>query len=210
MAHDDAGPKRSPLRVRNAARILDAAQHVFAAEGYHGATIDRIAARAEMSQPNLHNYFKTKADLYAAVLERTLDVWIGLVDHLDANGDPAVELRRFILQKMDLSRQYPEASRVFATEVLRGAAVLRPYIKTRVRQNVAHFREVVEGWIAAGRLRPVDAEHLIYLIWGATQHYADFLPQIKAIRDVPRLSKDDFDRAAQSIADIVLNGLLPV
>ncbi len=208
MAHDDAGPKRSPLRMRNEARILDAAQHVFAAEGYHGATIDRIAARADMSQPNLHNYFKTKADLYAAVLERTLDVWLGLVDRLDAAGDPAVELRRYIVRKMELSRQHPEASRVFANEVLRGAPVLRPHLQTRVRQNVAHFREVVDGWIAAGRLRPVDADHLVFLIWGATQHYADFLPQIKAIRGVPRLSKDDFDRAAASIATIVLNGVI--
>jgi len=209
MAHDDAGPRRSPIRVRNEARILDAAQHVFAAEGYHGATIDRIAARAQMSQPNLHNYFKTKADLYAAVLERTLEVWLGLVDRLDASGDPAVELRAYIVRKMDLSRQYPEASRVFASEVLRGAPVLKPHIKARVRGNVAHFREVVDGWVAAGRMRPVDAEHLVFLIWGATQHYADFLPQIKAIRDVTRLSKADFDSAADSIARIVLNGVLP-
>lgn len=209
MAHDDAGRKRSALRIRNEARILDAAQQVFAAEGYHGATIDRIAARADMSQPNLHNYFKTKADLYAAVLERTLDVWLGLVDRLDADGDPVVELRRYIVRKMDLSRQYPEASRVFASEVLRGAPVLKPHIKARVRQNVAHFREVVDGWIAAGRMRQVDAEHLVFLIWGATQHYADFLPQIKAIRDVPRLSKADFDAAADSIATIILDGVRP-
>ena len=58
-------------------------------------------------------------------------------------------------------------------------------------------------------MRPVDAEHLVFLIWGATQHYADFLPQIKAIRDVTRLSKADFDSAADSIARIVLNGVLP-
>lgn len=210
MAHDDAVPRRSALRIRNEARILDAAQHVFAAEGYHGATIDRIAARAQMSQPNLHNYFKTKADLYAAVLERTLDVWLGLVDGLDATGDPVVELRRYIVRKMDLSRQYPEASRVFASEVLRGAPVLKPHIKARVRKNVAHFREVIDGWINAGRMRPVDAEHLVFLIWGATQHYADFLPQIKAIRDVPRLSKADFDAAADSIANIILDGVRPV
>lgn len=209
MAHEDAGSRRTPLRIRNEARILDAAQHVFAAFGYHGATIDKVAERAQMSQPNLHNYFKTKADLYAAVLEQTLTLWLGLIDDLDAAGDPATELRRYIAQKMELSRQHPEASRVFANEILRGAPVLKPHLKTRVRQNVRHFAEVIDGWIAVGRLRQVDAHHLIFMIWSSTQHYADFLPQIKAVMDVPRLGRGDYERAGESISAIILDGLLP-
>ncbi len=199
----------SKLKQRNEAKILEAAQGVFATLGFHGATIERIAERAGMSQPNLHNYFKTKGDLYAAVLEQTLSVWLGLIDDLDPSGDPATELRRYIAQKVDLSRQFPDASRVFANEILQGAPVLKPFLKTKVRDNVALFSRVIETWVAAGKLRPVDPYHLIFLIWAGTQHYADFLPQIKAIMDVPRFSKSHFEAAEQSIADIILRGLLP-
>ncbi len=162
-------PPPSRLKLRNAAKIIDAAQHVFSVYGFHGATIDKVAARAGMSQPNLHNYFKTKADLYTAVLDQTLTLWLDLIDDLDAEGDPFVELRRYIAQKMELSRRFPEASRVFANEVLQGAPVLKAMLKTRVRANVRHFAEVIEGWAAAGRIRAVDPYHLVFLIWSATQ-----------------------------------------
>lgn len=209
MSHDDSGLRRSALRMRNEARILEAAQHVFAAYGFHGATIDRVAERARMSQPNLHNYFKTKAALYAAVLDQTLDIWLSLIDNLNTSDDPATGLRRYISQKMAMSRQFPDASRVFANEILRGAPVLKPQIRGKVRDNVEHFRQVIDNWVADGKLKPVDAYHLIFLIWGATQHYADFQAQIKMILDVPRLAKADFDAAADSICAIVLDGLLP-
>lgn len=200
-------PEPSRLKLRNAAKILDAAQYIFAAYGYHGATIDKVAERAGMSQPNLHNYFKTKADLYSAVLDQTLTLWLDLIDDLDADGDPLAELRRYIAQKMELSRRFPEASRVFANEILQGAPVLKTLLKTRVRANVRHFAEVVEGWVAAGKIRAVDPYHLVFLIWSATQHYADFGAQIRAIMDVPKLTKAHFAAAEESISGLITAAL---
>src|SRR3546814_5629876 len=69
--------KRTRIQARNEQRILDAAQEVFADYGFHGATIDKVAGKADMSQPNLHHYFKRKSDLYDAVLVRTLEIWLG-------------------------------------------------------------------------------------------------------------------------------------
>ena len=37
------------------------------------------------------------------------------------------------------------------------------------------------GWIAAGRLNPVNPHHLIFAIWATTQHYADFDVQVRAV-----------------------------
>ena len=203
-------PDKKPSRIkqRNEARILDAAQHVFAASGFHGATIDAVAERAGMSQPNLHNYFKTKADLYAAVLEQTLSLWLELIDDLDPDGDPGTELRRYIAQKMEASRQFPEASRVFANEILQGAPVLKNHLRTRTRDNVRAFAAVIEAWVAAGKIKAIDPYHLIFLIWAGTQHYADFSAQIRLIMDVPKLTRAHFAAAEESICDIIVGGLL--
>ncbi|ESQ77710.1 TetR/AcrR family transcriptional regulator [Asticcacaulis sp. AC402] len=200
-------PLQSRLKQRNTAKILDAAQHVFATYGYHGATIDKVAARADMSQPNLHNYFKTKADLYAAVLDQTLSLWLDLIGDLDPAGEPQEELRRYIGRKMELSRQFPESSRVFANEVLQGAPVLKVMLKTRVRDKVRLFAEAIDGWVAAGKIRSVDPYHLVFLIWSATQHYADFGAQIRVIMDVPKLTKVHFEAAEESISEIIVRGL---
>ena len=43
---------------------------------------------------------------------------------------------------------------------------------------------VIQHWIDQGKLAPIDPYHLIFLIWAATQHYADFAPQVKAVMNV--------------------------
>ncbi len=68
--------------------------------------------------------------------------------------------------------------------------------------------KVIQHWIDGGKLAPVDPYHLIFLIWAATQHYADFVPQIKAVMNVPRLTKDHFREIERSLRQIILHGVL--
>src|SRR6202034_4153096 len=51
--------------------ILDVACGVFARDGYHGASMDEIAARADVSKPMVYAYFDSKERLYLAYVERT-------------------------------------------------------------------------------------------------------------------------------------------
>ena len=199
---------KTRIQLRNEQRILDAAQEVFATYGYHGATIDEIADRAGISKPNLHYYFKRKRDLYLAVLRRTLEIWLVPLRELDRNGDPAVEIGNYIAQKIHLSRRYPVASRVFANEIVQGAPFLKRYLQTHLRAVVERKAAVIQHWIDQGKLAPIDPYHLIFLIWAATQHYADFVPQIKAVMNVPRLSQGHFRKAEQSLSRIILHGVL--
>ncbi|WP_281301094.1 MULTISPECIES: TetR family transcriptional regulator C-terminal domain-containing protein [unclassified Iodidimonas] len=201
--------RKTRIQTRNEKRILDAAQEVFAAYGFHGATIDKVAEKAEMSKPNLHYYFKRKPDLYIAVLRRTLETWLAPLSHLDPEGDPAAELSRYIREKVEMSRRSPVSSRVFANEILQGAPFLQDYLESDLRNLVERKTAVIRGWIDEGRLRPIDPYHLLFLIWAATQHYADFQPQIKAVMDTPRLTKDYFADVSESLCQIILHGILP-
>jgi TetR/AcrR family transcriptional regulator len=199
---------KTRIQMRNEARILDAAQEVFATYGYHGATIDEVAERAGISKPNLHYYFKRKRDLYLAVLRRTLEIWLVPLRELDPAGDPAVEIGNYIAQKVQLSRRFPAASRVFANEIVQGAPFLKRYLQTNLRQVVERKAAVIQHWIDQGKLAPIDPYHLIFLIWAATQHYADFVPQIKAVMNVPRLNQGHFRKVEQSLSRIILHGVL--
>lgn len=49
-------------------RILDAAREVIAERGYHAATFQLIAVRAEVSRPTLHYYFNTREHVYGILL----------------------------------------------------------------------------------------------------------------------------------------------
>src|SRR5262245_26514661 len=199
---------KTRIQLRNEKRILDAAQEVFATYGYQGATIDEIAHRAGISKPNLHYYFKRKRDLYLAVLRRTLEIWLVPLRELDRSGDPAVEIGNYIAHKVQLSRQFPAASRVFANEIVQGAPFLKGYLQTNLRQVVERKVAVIQHWIDQGTLTPIDPYHLLFLIWAATQHYAAFAPQIKAVMNVPRLSQGHFRKVEQSLSRIILHGVL--
>ena len=199
---------KTRIQLRNEARILDAAQEVFATYGYHGATIDEVAERAGISKPNLHYYFKRKRDLYLAVLRRTLEIWLVPLGELDRTGDPAVEIGNYIAQKVQLSRRFPAASRVFANEIVQGAPFLKGYLQTNLRVVVERKAAVIQHWIDEGKLAPIDPYHLIFLIWAATQHYADFIPQIKAVMNVSRLNQAHFRKVEQSLSWIILHGVL--
>ncbi len=199
---------KTRIQVENEARILDAAVEVFATYGYHGATVDEVAERAGISKPNLHYYFERKRDLYLAVLRRTLDSWLAPLRELDRNGDPEIELANYIAQKVDLSRRYPAASRVFANEIVQGAPFLKRYLQTNLRGVVERKAAVIQHWVDEGKLAPVDPYHLIFLIWAATQHYADFAAQVKAVMNTPRLTPAHFRKAGHSLARIILRGVL--
>ncbi|MFC6791594.1 HTH-type transcriptional regulator RutR [Methylobacterium komagatae] len=161
--------------------VLDAALDIFSTVGLHGASIDQIADRAGLSKANLLYYFPSKEDLYVAVLRRVLDVWLDPLHSLRADSEPADALRHYIRRKVTLSRDAPQASRLFCLEIVQGARLLREELEGPLRSLVEEKAAILRTWIAAGRIAPHDPHHLIFSIWAITQHYADFATQVEAI-----------------------------
>lgn len=203
------GRKKSRIQVRNEEKILTSARSVFAAYGYNGATLEKIAQLADMSQPNLHHYFKTKTDLYAAVLEAVVTPWVNSLEMIDRDGRPEDELRRYIRAKLELSRVQPDASRLFAHEIISGAPMLGTRTITTIKAAVDQFAAVITHWIEVGELRSVDPTYLLFLIWSSTQHYADFNAQVVLLLGKTRLTKSDYDNIGETISTIVLKGIVP-
>lgn len=67
-------------RTERRAQLLDAAQQVFAANGYHSAAMDDIAEQAGVSKPVLYQHFPGKLDLYIALLESHVDALVRAVE----------------------------------------------------------------------------------------------------------------------------------
>jgi len=200
--------KRTRIQAANEERILDAALAVFARYGFRGATVDQIAAKAGMTKPNLLYYFRRKQDIYLAVLNRTHEMWLQPLEHLDPAGDPATEIAAYIDRKLEMSRDNPAASRLFAIEIIQGAPILGPVLVDRLKNLVDEKAAVIKGWIAAGRIAPVDPYHLIFMIWATTQHYADFEAQIRAILGPRATGPAHFDTAKATLEQVFLKGVV--
>jgi TetR/AcrR family transcriptional regulator len=199
-------PRRGRIREANETAILKAAEEVFAEAGFGGATTAAIAERAGIAKANLHYYFGTKLALYREVLRGVLEMWLAASDPITAEAEPGDALRRYITDKVELSRTRPSASKVFANEILHGARHIRPFLEGELRRRLAEKTAVIEGWIAAGKMRRVDPTHLFFMLWAATQTYADFDVQMSAVLGRRKLERADYERGAETILRIVLHG----
>ena len=151
---------KGAIRQANEAVILTAAEQVFAGAGFGGATMAAIAEASGLPKANLHYYFGSKQELYRTVLARTLEDWLVPTHGITPDADPQTAIEGYIRAKMALSVQRPHASKVFANELLHGAPVVKTLLATELRDMVHAKAAVIEGWIAAGRMDPVDPIHL--------------------------------------------------
>ena len=172
---------RTRIQQKNSDAILDAALEVFSQNGFRGATLDQIAEVAGLSKPNLLYYFASKEAIHAALLSGLLDTWLDPLRELNPDGDPVAELLRYVRRKLDLSRDYPRESRLFANEILQGAPHLRAAIAGDLHKLVAAKALVLTRWMDEGKIARVHPVHLIFSIWALTQHYADFDVQVRAV-----------------------------
>src|SRR5271154_7195682 len=164
---------KSSIREVNERTILAAAESVFAERGFSGATMSMIAARAGSPKANIHYYFPTKEGLYRAVVERVLTAWLDAAQSFDRSEDPVEALTAYISAKMDLAREMPLSSQIWASEIMRGAPVIQDFLDTTLTEWVRSRGAVVRRWIAEGKLRPIEPKFLFYMIWATTKHYAN-------------------------------------
>jgi TetR/AcrR family transcriptional regulator len=199
---------RGAIRESNEMRLLQAAETVFAERGFSGATTAEIAARAKLPKANLHYYFRTKAELYRAVLANMLELWLDELDRFTPEREPAEAIAEYVAAKLNWSRTRPNASKVFANEVLHGAPFLKSYLSNDLRRRVEEKAEVIRHWIARGKMRALDPKHFVFQLWAVTQHYADFEVQVRAVLGRSRLTDRDFATAAENITALILHGCL--
>ena len=176
----DQPTKKKPSRIqqKNRKRILEAALDVFSQHGYRGATLDQIAEAAGLSKPNILYYFSGKEEIHVTLLNRLMETWLDPLAEMDPDGDPLEELLAYVRRKLQMSRDFPRESRLFANELLQGAPRMAPHLQSGLKPLFDEKCTLIRMWMDQGRLAPVDPGHLIVSIWATTQHYADFDAQL--------------------------------
>ncbi|MGV1720845.1 TetR family transcriptional regulator C-terminal domain-containing protein [Vibrio furnissii] len=194
------------IRRRNQELILQAAADEFVKHGYKGTSVQAIADRVNLPKANILYYFKSKTGLYKALLQDILTLWNEGFSESAIDSSPQAVLRNYIVGKMRYSRTHPQESKIFAQEIIQGAPVIRDEIQFPVVNWAAGKASVINAWVEQGLIRPVDPLHLLFLIWGATQFYADFDTEIQLIKGAP-MSEEEFEQAQQFLVDVILCGL---
>ncbi|MBW4709788.1 TetR family transcriptional regulator C-terminal domain-containing protein [Roseobacter sp. YSTF-M11] len=203
---DGTDKKPSRIQQRNRSRILEAALEVFSQHGYRGATLDQIAETAGLSKPNILYYFDGKAEIHVTLLNQLMETWLDPLVTLDPEGDPLQEILGYVQRKLDMARDLPRESRLFAGEILQGAPRMAPHLEAGLQPLFEEKCAVIQNWMNLGHLAQVDPRHLIFSIWATTQHYADFAAQVQVLlRDEP----DSHEGAADYLTTLFTRLLSP-
>lgn len=192
---------------RQRERIIRAATGVFSRKGYDGARVDEIARKAGLPKGNVLYYFKTKKDLYRVVIEQVLGLWLDALGDIAVDGNPEAAIRQYVSRKLSLSRHYPEASRLFAMEVISGAPVISGHLSGQLRNWVEDKGGVFKKWQEEGQMAKIDPAHAFFMIWAVTQTYADFEAQIQAVTAVEDYDTEIYGGATTEVVEVLVRGL---
>jgi TetR/AcrR family transcriptional regulator len=160
-----------------------------------------------MSKPNLLYYFRTKEAMHRSLIDRVLFTWLEPLRAFDALGNPENEIRSYIRRKLEMARDFPRESRLFANEVLQGAPHIEDELKGPLKELVDEKAEVIRVWAKAGKIAKCDPYHLIFSIWSTTQHYADFDVQVRAVLGQGQSGEGRFEDAARFLEQLFIDGL---
>jgi len=164
------------------ARIVAAAEALFAERGFEGTSVRDIGRAVEMSNPSLLHHFPTKRRLYAAVLERiaaSLDELAAATEA--APGGSRGQLRALVEGFLRWHVANPGYGRLVVRELAdntgRAETAGRWYLAAPVRRMAA----VVAAGQTAGAVRPGDPMLLLFHAIGGLSYTAVALPTLAGI-----------------------------
>lgn len=202
-------------RERRAALILDAAEEVFKTRGFDSATMDEIAARADYSKGTLYLYFRSKDEIWVALVLRAIADMPDRYRAIAAEPGTGLEvLRRLMSAYHGWVQDHPDHFRIGMSWLLLGFSVAPETSNfDEYRRVIGAMYSVVVATIERGKAdgsirSDADARTLAMQLWGASVglllvgHSKDEVAR--------RLPGDfDFDKLAPSFVDLLLRGLEP-
>jgi len=218
-ARDSAVPlARAPRRGEvTAARILDAAEELFAEHGYHGTSLRDVADRVGLRIPSLYNHFASKEALYAAVLARGIGPVVALLSELaEAPEAERNDPRRVVEPVMRLLAERPHLPRLVLHETLSGGERLTPMLREWMAPTFARAQELVEerGRGAAPgssgeRLAPEQASLLVLAMYHVVIGYFASAPLYRAVTGTELLAEPMLTRQTELLRQMA-EALLPL
>ena len=185
------------------AEIIEAARRIFARLGYSESNVEQIASEAGIGKGTVYLYFKSKEEVFAAVLATDLETLTNKAIEGMASKDTLEErLQVFFDVRVDYIRNYRDFLQIYLSEFgSRGSRspLLAEVIDRKFRRSVESLRECVEQAIARGEIRKVPAEAAAHAILDLAKGFSE-----RQLRGWGHMS---IEEDAAFTRSIIVNGL---
>jgi TetR/AcrR family transcriptional regulator len=157
VSYKSASPRSRAARGRSRDRLLEAAAEAFAARGFDGATVDRIAAAARVNKAMIYYHFKSKAALYRIILRELFACAADAVHRIrDDEAPPDDRLRRFVQAVADDAVTRPHFSGIWLREMADGGRHLDAAVVAEMGRILDALRGILEDGRRHGRFRAAN------------------------------------------------------
>lgn len=146
-------------------QILDAAEHVFAARGYHKATIRTIAQQAGVADGTIYNYFANKEELLLGLLDRLNESEQREADLAAVAGaDMRQTTLAYMRHRMAVLQPSLPLFRAVLPELLANPALRERYVQATIAPTLATAEAQFTQMAAAGLIQPLNIPILVRLL----------------------------------------------
>src|SRR5262245_38441913 len=203
-------PNKQPSRDK----ILDVAEALFARRGFAGVGLSEVAEGTGLGKSSLFHHFRSKAQLYAAVIGRILArIETTLLRALALGGDPAARLDRLMDAFIDELATHPTHARLllrslFEDDALAGGLPAAQDANETLRRITSSMGQLLREGMTTGVFRLASVTHTLQSLIGITiYHFAsgEFGDELVGR---PVFSPAEVKRRKQEVRALLHGGLL--
>jgi TetR/AcrR family transcriptional regulator len=165
------------IEIGSRDRILDAAEDLFARRGFTGVGMREVAETAGLGKSSLFHHFKSKAELYAAVVGRILDLFDRRTTAaLAAGGGPLARFDRWIDALMDTFAEHPTSARLllrslFEDDELTGTSEEEQRADRTLKHLFSRVANLLREGMESGAFRAANIQHTLQSLVGLTVYH---------------------------------------
>lgn len=186
-------------------QILDAATTVFAAKGFHRATIRDVAKAAGVADGTIYNYFENKTALLLGLLDRLNATEARELHFAQSTGmDVASFVRMYFNQRFkELTDSGLDIFNILISEVLVNQELRETYYRQIVEPTFAIAEKYSGDWVSSGSEQRLDPQLMLRAVAGM----ALGVLVLRLMGD--SLLQERWDEVPDALAELLLHGIVP-
>lgn len=148
-------------------RILEAAIHIFARNGYFNSRVSEIAKEAGVADGTIYIYFQSKEEVLSAIFDEALQQFIAISrEELDRISDPIQRLEKIAYLQLKYLGANRDLAMVFQIEFRHNIMFMERFSKTRLRDYFAIIQEAILDGQEQGKFRDINSKFATKLFFG--------------------------------------------
>jgi AcrR family transcriptional regulator len=196
-----ARTKQKIVQEFRRSEILSAARTVFARKGFEGGSVDDIAAAAGLAKGTIYIYFKSKKDIYKALVAHDMEALkASTMRHIEEAPTLREKLAAFIETRLENAERNREIFRVMDTQS-GSLAFTRSQYRDWLQEPVHALAAAIEKAQRNGKARPLPAEKIA---WAAAD-----LARGAIVRRLVDQSAENLREEAEFLAGLLWTSLRP-